>query len=154
MSREMITSVTDREPSREGKSIISLKEKMFFLSSTINIKFAVHFGEEPSKSLWFGVFGFCFTDKGDTALPEAVACFGDLKLFGEASATEGVCETVLLIFLLFFSSRLFFDVDARLKSCLPLISFFRASPLATLKQHQKPLFQYHLSLNSFFLTKT
>lgn len=111
------------ENHQEGKSIISLKEKMFFLSSTINIKFAVHFGEEPSKSLWFGVFGFCFTDKGDTALPEAVACFGDLKLFGEASATEGVCETVLLIFLLFFSSRLFFDVDARLKSCLPLISF-------------------------------
>lgn len=132
MSREMITSVTDKEPSREGKSIISLKEKMFFLSSTINMKFAVHFGEEPSKSLCLGVFGFFCTDKGDTALPEAVACFGDLKLFGEASATEGVCEAVLLIlFLLFFSSTLFFDVDARLKSCLPLISFFRASPLAT-----------------------
>lgn len=127
----MITSVTDREPSREGKSIISLNEKMFFLSSTISIKFAVHFGEEPSRSFCLGVFGLFFTDKGDAALPEAATCFGDLKLFGDASATEGVCEAELLIFLLFFSSRLFFDVDARLKSCLPLISFFRASPLAT-----------------------
>lgn len=133
MLREM-TSVTDREPSREGKSIISLKAKMFFLNSTIKMKLAEHFGEEPSKLLFLGVFTFFFrffNDKGDDVPPEATACIVELMLFGEASATEDICEAVRLISLLFFFSTCFFDVDARLNSCLPLISLFRASALAT-----------------------
>lgn len=95
------------------------------------MKFAVHFGEEPSKMLFLGVFTFFFaffTDKGD-ALVET--CFVESKLFGEATAAEEICETVRLISLVFFFSTLVFDVVVRLNSCFPLISFFRASPLAT-----------------------
>lgn len=125
--------MTEREPSKEGKSIISLKAKMFFLNSTIKMKFAVHFGEELSEFWFLGVFAFffsSFTDKGDTVMG-VTTCFVDLKLFGEASATEDTCEAVRFISLFFFFSTLIFDVAERLKSCLPLISFFRASPLAT-----------------------
>ena len=128
--------MTDREPSREGQSIISLKANMFFLNSTIKMKFAEHFGEEPSKVFFLGVFAFVFeffTDKGDAVAVGVETCFVELKLFGEeACATEEeICETVRLISLFFFFSTLFFDVVVRLKSCFPLISLFRASPLAT-----------------------
>lgn len=97
------------------------------------MKFAVHFGEEPSKLLFLGVFTFFFsffTEKG-VATPEVETCFGELKLFGEASTTDDTCEAVRLISLFFLFSTFFFDFDARPNSCFPLISLFRASPLAT-----------------------